>query len=127
MSASTGGASVGDTRFVAYPEITDREARIAVSGELNRANAPALLDALAGTLRHRPDVVVLDLGRLSGMDTAGAAAVAAAAALVATSGGVLAVCEPPSFVRDLLDLGGLGALVVNCDDPDDDAPWVPGP
>ena len=66
--------------------------------------------ALAFTLRQRPALLVLELGRLAFIDARSAGAIALAATRMGDWGGRLVARRPQRMVRRVFELCGFGAL-----------------
>lgn len=95
---------------------------LALSGELDLASTPALEKLLHELQPEDGRRVLLDLGRLSFMDSTGLRSVVKAKQDADAQGRVLALSRPTPQVQRLLELVGLlDRLVVNDECPDSES------
>ena len=85
------------------------ETVVAPSGELDLASAPAVRDALAGALADGAGAVVVDLSRVTFLDSTGLAALLNAARRLRRAGRSFAVVGARELVRDVIRLAHLEA------------------
>ena len=79
-------------------------------GDLDAFTAPALRQALARSAALRTNVVV-DLSRVTGIDSSGLGVLVDAIHRVCDRGGSLVLCSPTSNVRRVLELVGVPRVV----------------
>lgn len=103
--------TVGEAALAADPRSSTEERRLELTGELDLANAPAFLGALALALHARPALVELDLRKLTFIDAQCAGAIATASMRVRGWGGTLVAREPQGTVRRVLELCGVEDLL----------------
>ncbi|MGH3897193.1 MAG: STAS domain-containing protein [Pseudonocardiaceae bacterium] len=86
--------------------------RIALSGEIDLANAAAIEDELREAVSHRPATVSVDLTDLTYLDSAGIRILFALASRLQALRIVLELIVPPdSPTRRLIELSGFESLV----------------
>ncbi|MFW3168649.1 STAS domain-containing protein [Geodermatophilus sp. CPCC 206100] len=88
-----------------------RAGRVYVTGDLDRACAHHLLDALAALSSTAHPVWTVDASGISFCDTEGLRVLARAQALAAARGCSVRVVRARPFLADLVDLAGLATLV----------------
>ena len=84
---------------------------IAVEGQINSANAPALETDLLSRIDQGERRVVLDLGLLSYISSAGLRVVLMMAKRLRQSDGKLVLCGLQSRVREVFDISGFLAIL----------------
>ena len=92
---------------------------IAVSGELDLASSPALQEELERAIGSDATVIVLDLGRLSFMDSTGLHVLVKAHQRAHEAGRRFVVTKGGEQVQRLLDLTGVTDLMEIVDTPAD--------
>jgi anti-anti-sigma factor len=80
------------------------------AGELTVQTAAARTAVLTSAAGSGEDLV-LDLSRVTELDTAGLQVLLVAVAEARAAGATARICAPPPPVREVLDLAGLGHLV----------------
>ena len=90
--------------------VDDATELVAVSGELDMSNSPELRRRVTAALRGGRACVVIDLGRLTYMDSSGLAALIAAHQATTARGGRLALVIGSDSVRRTLQVRGLDRL-----------------
>jgi anti-anti-sigma factor len=86
---------------------TDDRTLIALSGELDAATASYLYDGLAKLEVEDAHNVVLDLAKLTFMDSTGLSVVVTEHTRLKRSGGKLTIFSPSSSIRRLFEITGL--------------------
>ncbi len=81
--------------------------RIELRGELDLATAPQVEEALAGAEGDAPGLIVLDLSKLSFLDSSGLRTIVAADARARDVGRRLAVVKGPEAVQRVFTITGL--------------------
>jgi anti-anti-sigma factor len=89
---------------------------VTIRGDLDIQVAEHVAEELGRVESTNPDVLVLDLRRLSFMDSSGMAIVAAARARAAAAGRRFAIVAPPAGVKRAFEVSGLAELVTIADD-----------
>lgn len=89
---------------------------VTIRGDLDIQVAEHVADELSRVESTNPDVLVLDLRRLSFMDSSGMAIVAAARARAQAAGRRFAIVAPPAGVMRAFEVSGLAELVTIADD-----------
>jgi anti-anti-sigma factor len=120
-AADPGRAVSGNTivlvlNFGLQTETQGNSALVTIRGDLDVQVAEHVADELSRVESTSPDVLVLDLRRLSFMDSSGMAVVAAAQARAAAAGRRFAVVAPPAGVMRAFEVSGLAELVTIADD-----------
>ncbi len=95
------------TRVPAFEVLSGGDRVFHLHGELDMATVDAFLEGTVGAL-DTPGDIVLDLTKLTFMDSSGLQAVVALAQRV--DGGVVLRCPPPNVLR-VLDILGVNAAV----------------
>lgn len=86
----------------------DGQARLAITGEIDLATAPALLEAVAGVLHSdRQPAIVLDLAEVSFLDSSGLGALLQARAEVLAAGGRLTLASVAPGPGRVIAIAGL--------------------
>jgi anti-sigma B factor antagonist len=86
---------------------------LTVTGELDLANAPAFRQRIVDLVAHDVRRIVVDLGALDYLDSAGLGMIVAAYKRVRTHGGALAIaCDEPRILKpfEITDLGRVLAI-----------------
>jgi anti-sigma B factor antagonist len=89
---------------------------VTIRGDLDIQVAEHVADELSRVESNNPDVLVLDLRRLSFMDSSGMAIVAAARARAAAADRRFAIVAPPAGVMRAFQVSGLAELVTIADE-----------
>lgn len=89
---------------------TARGRTLRPTGELTVQTAAAKVAVLTSAAGSGEDIV-LDLSRVTELDTAGLQLILVAVAEARSTGAVARIAEPSPPVREVLDLAGLGHLV----------------
>ena len=84
---------------------------VTVSGDFDLQVAQRVVDELAKVEADEPALLVLDLSRLSFLDSAGMGVIAAAQARATEAGRKLAVVRPPYSVRRAFEVSGFGDVI----------------
>ena len=84
---------------------------ISVEGQINSANAPALETDLLSRIDQGEHRVVLDLGLLGYISSAGLRVVLMMAKRLKQAGGKLVLCGLQSRVREVFDISGFLAIL----------------
>ena len=105
----------GPELFALDSRVDGSEVVIMLSGELDLASAPTLSTALFSTIGADSRRIVIDLARLSFMDSSGVQVIASARIAQAERGGELVLRGPDHNVRRLFDLLDLGAWLEDHD------------
>ena len=87
-----------------------------IQGDLDVQVAERVTKALNELEAGEPETLVMDLGRLSFLDSSGMAVIAAAHTRATDAGRRFVVVGPPSTVRQAFDLSGLGDVIETADD-----------
>jgi anti-sigma B factor antagonist len=90
---------------------SDERTLVTLSGELDASTAASLYDALAELEMADARTVVLDLAKVTFMDSTGLAVIVTEHKRLAHSGGSLTIFSPPSSVRRLFEITGLTTLL----------------
>lgn len=112
----------GEAPFLLAEELAEGLPLLHLGGEVDLAAAPAIRDRLTalvqqlGVGREAPDAVVLDLGRVTFIDSTGLSMLVAAHSRFGESGKELRVAAVPPRVRRVLELTGLDGLLSTYDD-----------
>lgn len=93
-----------DPGFAIHTEVGPGEVTVRVTGELDRATAPALGAVLQALARHLDTDLALDLGRVTFLDASGLQAMVAASHELRPSGRTLGVRAASPMVRSLLQV-----------------------
>jgi anti-anti-sigma factor len=91
--------------------------RIAPAGELDIATTPALEQAIADATREPGSALVLDLRRLTFMDSTGLRTLAQTNARAQDDGFTLSIWRGPRQIERVLEISGLGPLLPLADAP----------
>jgi len=97
-------------------ETEDPSALIRIRGDLDLQVVDQLTEALAEIESREPELLVLDLSRLTFMDSSGMAAVAAAHIRAVEAGRRFAIVRPPAGVRQAFDRTNLDEVITITDD-----------
>ena len=90
-----------------------------IGGRVSRTVAPALRSRILEVLERAEDRIVLSLGNVTGMDTAGAAVLVEAVVEGRRRGKRVLLCSPSPSVMKMFELSGLeDALEACCPNPD---------
>jgi anti-sigma B factor antagonist len=91
--------------------------RIAPAGELDIATTPVLEQAIADATREPGSALVLDLRRLTFMDSTGLRTLAQTNARAQDDGFTLSIWRGPRQIERVLEISGLGPLLPLADAP----------
>jgi anti-anti-sigma factor len=93
-------------------------ARVAVTGEVDLATAPALRERLLGVLHEQsPDLIDVDLAGVTFLDCAGIGALVAVHNAAVQAGRRMRVTRPQPIVRRVLEVTGLLGVFTAPTDP----------
>jgi anti-anti-sigma factor len=92
-------------------ERSDQRTLVALSGELDASTASALYDKLSDLEVERTQHVVLDLAKVTFMDSTGLAVIVTEHKRLQHSEGSLTIFAPPSSVRRLFEITGLNSVL----------------
>lgn len=94
-------------------EVESSETRtlVTVSGDLDAATAPSFYETLARLEVERVHNVVLDLAKVTFMDSTGVGVIVTEHKRLRHSGGRLTIFSPPSSVRRLFEITGLTTVL----------------
>ncbi|MEO6086361.1 MAG: STAS domain-containing protein [Umezawaea sp.] len=84
------------------------------SGEVDMTTAPAMGDAVDLLLDQRPPALVIDLGSVRFLSSAGLAVLVATAQTAGRAGVVLAVAAATRAVLRALEVSGVGTILTLC-------------
>lgn len=99
-----------------YPFYSSGRLTIRLVGELDHAAAaPAMRAVAAAAEEFLPRQCVLDLAGLTFMDSSGIAVILRSKRLLSAMGTELLVTEPPEQARRVLELAGLGSLLIQAE------------
>ncbi len=98
-------------------DLKTRLAVVPVSGSLRAPVNGQLGTVVASLVRCGERQILLDLAKLRDIDAAGVGELACAFAAARTAGGALRIARANRYVRCLLDLAGLYALLTTCEQP----------
>jgi anti-anti-sigma factor len=85
--------------------------RVALSGEMDIATSPELVSRLAGVRGTGPYWVLVDLSRLSFIDSSGIKALVSSAKTVEANGGALVIVAPPPQLEKVFDIVQLSSVI----------------
>jgi anti-sigma B factor antagonist len=86
-------------------------ATVAVSGEIDIANASQFRACLTGCLTDGCADIIIDMQDLTFMDASGVSVLAEVSQLAEAGGGHLTVQKPPPIVRKILHITGLATII----------------
>ena len=89
---------------------------VTVRGDFDLQVAQRVVDELAKVETGEPALVVIDLSRVSFLDSAGMGVIAAAQARATEAGRDLVVVRPPYSVRRAFEVSGFGDMLTVVDD-----------
>ena len=92
-------------------QASEERTLVALSGDLDAATAASLYDTLAELEIADAHHIVLDLAKVTFMDSTGLAVIVTEHKRLAHSGGSLTIFSPPSSVRRLFEITGLTSLL----------------
>ena len=101
----------GMLNFDLESRVEGDRAIVTVSGDFDLQVAQRVVDELAKVEAAEPTLVILDLSRLSFLDSAGMGVIAAAQARANEAGRDLAVVRPPYSVRRAFEVSGFGDVI----------------
>lgn len=94
--------------------ITSRELKrvniVTVNGRVDSAKAPELEKTLQGLLDSHRNQIVMDLGDVEYMSSAGLRALVSGLKTAKKSGGDLVIARPSTRVREVIELAGLTSV-----------------
>jgi anti-anti-sigma factor len=91
-------------------------ALVRIRGDLDLQVVDQVTDALARIESDEPELLVIDLSRLSFMDSTGMAAIAGASIRAVDAGRRFAIVIPPAGVRQAFERAGLHEVITTTDD-----------
>ena len=97
-------------------ETEGSSALIRIRGDLDLQVVEQVTDALTRIESEEPELLVIDLSRLTFMDSSGMGAVAAAHIRAFEAGRRFAIVRPPAGVRQAFDRTGLNEVIKVTDD-----------
>jgi anti-sigma B factor antagonist len=89
---------------------------VRIRGDFDLQVVERVTDALTRVESDEPELLVIDLSRLSFMDSTGMAAIAAASIRAGEVSRRFAIVMPPSGVRQAIELTGLDEVITTTDD-----------
>ena len=98
--------------FTCRATLDQREATLALTGELDMSTAPQLSRSLAEILDHQPEHVTLELGGLAFIDSSGLTLLVRTSNRLQERDGALSLAHPTPPVRRVLEIVGLDRLLV---------------
>ncbi|GAB4145510.1 MAG: STAS domain-containing protein [Candidatus Promineifilaceae bacterium] len=104
------------TNFAINVESFKRVDLVTVAGRVDSSNASELDTVLQSLLNNNRHNIVLDLGQVSYMSSAGLRAVVSALRESKKNGGDLRLASPSERVTEVLELSGLNSLFEKFDD-----------
>jgi anti-sigma B factor antagonist len=107
------------SRLVTEVSEDDGSVAVALIGELDIAEAPGVAEALAEIERGRPPLLVLDLRRLSFLDSSGLRLILEADVRARAEGRRLLVVRGPDAVHRVFSISLLDKRLDFVDDPDE--------
>ncbi len=93
-----------------------------IGGQVSRSEAPVLRSRILEVLDREEDRIVLSLGKVTGMDTAGAAVLVEAVVEGRRRGKRVLLCSPSPSVMKMFELSGLEEALEACS-PNPDVTW----
>lgn len=102
--------------FELESRVEDDRAIVTVRGDFDLQVAQRVVDELAKVEAGEPALLILDLSRLSFLDSAGMGVLAAAQARATEGGRDLVVVRPPYSVRRAFEVSGFGDVITVVDD-----------
>lgn len=96
--------------------VQEDRAIVAVIGDFDLQVAQRVVDELSKVEAGEPSLLIIDLSRVSFLDSAGMGVIAAAQARANESGRDLAVVRPPYSVRRAFEVSGFGEVINVVDD-----------
>ena len=97
-------------------ETEGSSALIRIRGDLDLQVVDQVTDALTRIESEEPELLVIDLSRLTFMDSSGMGTVAAAHIRASEAGRRFAIVRPPAGVRQAFDRTGLNEVIKVTDD-----------
>ena len=97
-------------------ETSGSSALVRMRGDLDLQVVDRVTEALNQVESEKPELLVIDLSRLSFMDSSGMGAVAAAQIRAREAGREFAIVRPPAGVRQAFDRTGLDKVITIADD-----------
>lgn len=91
---------------------------VTVRGDFDLQVAQRVVEELAKVEAGEPALVIIDLSRVSFLDSAGMGVIAAAQARATEAGRDLAVVRPPYSVRRAFEVSGFGDVITVVDEID---------
>ena len=91
---------------------------VTVRGDFDLQVAQRVVEELAKVEAGEPALVIIDLSRVSFLDSAGMGVIAAAQARATEAGRNLAVVRPPYSVRRAFEVSGFGDVITVVDEID---------
>ena len=91
---------------------------VTVRGDFDLQVAQRVVEELATVEAAEPALVIIDLSRVSFLDSAGMGVIAAAQARATEAGRDLAVVRPPYSVRRAFEVSGFGDVITVVDEID---------
>jgi anti-anti-sigma factor len=89
---------------------------VTVRGDFDLQVAQRVVDELAKVEAGEPALLIIDVSRVSFLDSAGMGVIAAAQARATENGRELAVVRPPYSVRRAFEISGFGDVITVVDD-----------
>lgn len=99
--------------MIACPDLTTQPAIVRVTGTLRAPVTGELRQALAARVRRGERKVLLDLARVHDIDAAGVGELVRAFNIVRGAGGMLQIAKANRYVRHLLAISGVYALLTS--------------
>jgi anti-sigma B factor antagonist len=102
--------------FELETETKGSSALVRIRGDFDLQVVERVTDALTRVESEEPELLVIDLSRLSFLDSSGMAAIAAASIRAREVGRRFAIVMPPPGVRQSIELSGLDEVITTADD-----------
>jgi anti-anti-sigma factor len=102
--------------FDLQTETEGSSALVRIRGDLDLQVVDQVADALAGIESDEPELLVIDLSRLSFMDSTGMGVIAAAHIRAVDAGRRFAIVTPPAGVKQAFERTKLNEVITTTDD-----------
>jgi anti-sigma B factor antagonist len=102
--------------FDLQTETEGSSALVRIRGDLDLQVVDRVADALARIESDEPELLVIDLSRLSFMDSTGMGVIAAAHVRALDTGRRFVIVSPPAGVRQAFEISGLNEVITVVDD-----------
>ena len=108
--------NAGVLNFDLESQVDGDRAIVTVIGDFDLQVAQRVVNELARVEAGEPSLLIIDLSRVSFLDSAGMGVIAAAQARATEGGRELAVVRPPYSVRRAFEVSGFGEVINVVDD-----------